>query len=60
MSRGHRWTCAGCALLLAFGGACGDHDSPEQAEPGRTVTASPGDSALFPGAEEPGPQFDND
>ena len=41
-------------------GGVGGYDPPEQAEPGETATASPADSALFPGAEQPGPQFDND
>lgn len=50
---------AGTALL-ALGAACGGYDPPEQAEPGETVTATPADSAAVRGAEQPGPQFDND
>lgn len=44
-------------LALALGG-CGESSAAEQAA--EMSTASPGDTALFPGVEEPGPQFDND
>ena len=49
------WT-ATAMLAMALGG-CGESSAVEGAA--ETSTTSPGDT-LFPGAEEPGPQFDND
>jgi hypothetical protein len=50
------WT-ATAMLTMALCG-CGESSAAERAA--ETSTTSPGDTALFPGAEEPGPQFDND
>lgn len=50
------WTAA--AMLAGVPGGCGGSTVAERAA--ETSTTSPGDTALFPGAEEPGPQFDND
>jgi hypothetical protein len=50
------WT-ATAMLALALGGR-GESSAAEQAA--ETSTTSPGDTALFPGAGQPGPQFDND
>lgn len=49
---------AATAMLgLALGG-CGESSAAEQAA--EMSGTSPGDTALYPGAEQPGPQFDND
>jgi hypothetical protein len=45
-------------MLAGALGGCGGSSAAEQAAE-RSET-SPGDTALFPGAQEPGPQFDND
>ncbi len=50
------WTAP--ALLAGALGGCGGANGAEQAAE-RSETSA-GDTALFPGAEEPGPQFDND
>lgn len=50
------WTAT--AMLATALAACGESSAAERAA--ETSTTSPGDTALFPGAEEPGPQFDND
>jgi hypothetical protein len=47
-------------LLVMLPAGCGGYDPPEQAEPGETVTAVPGDTTKVRGADQPGPQFDND
>lgn len=54
------WTGSVALVVVTLLAGWGGYGPPEQAEPGETVTASPADSALLPGAQQPGPQFDND
>lgn len=58
MRNRHREIWTGLAVLAALLAGCGGGDPAEQAGPEETATESPGDTALFPGAGQPGPQFD--
>ncbi|MBW3572017.1 MAG: hypothetical protein KY467_13015 [Gemmatimonadetes bacterium] len=51
---------AAAMAAAALAGCGGGNDAPEQAEPGDRVTATPVDSGVVRGADQPGPQYDND